>query len=57
MKHEEVQANASANNSEVARDRVKTIAELAAIAKRARSEGKFFVLAHGVFDLLHLGHV
>ena len=57
MKHEEVQANASANNSEVARDRVKTIAELAAIAKRARSEGKSVVLAHGVFDLLHLGHV
>ncbi len=38
------------------RDKVCSIAELAQIAEQARSEGKRSVLAHGVFDLLHIGH-
>lgn len=41
----------------IARDRIKSVAELAEISRRARAEGKTVVLAHGVFDLLHLGHV
>jgi rfaE bifunctional protein nucleotidyltransferase chain/domain len=39
------------------RDRIKTIAELREISAKARAEGKHVVLAHGAFDLLHLGHV
>ncbi|HVJ52126.1 MAG TPA: PfkB family carbohydrate kinase [Aliidongia sp.] len=37
--------------------KVRTIAGLAEIAERLRSEGQTVVLAHGVFDLLHLGHL
>ena len=31
--------------------------EASAVAERLRSEGKRIVLANGVFDLLHVGHV
>tara|TARA_B100000676_G_scaffold286214_1_gene315597 strand:+ start:4460 stop:6031 length:1572 start_codon:yes stop_codon:yes gene_type:complete len=41
----------------IARDRVKSLSELAEISRQARAENKKVVLAHGVFDLLHLGHV
>jgi rfaE bifunctional protein nucleotidyltransferase chain/domain len=34
-----------------------TVAGLAAIAEQLRREGRTVVLCHGVFDLLHLGHV
>ncbi|HXW23534.1 MAG TPA: PfkB family carbohydrate kinase [Xanthobacteraceae bacterium] len=37
-------------------DKIKSIDELSAIAARARSEGHKVVLAHGVFDILHVGH-
>ena len=40
-----------------ARDKIKTIDELADIAAKARAAGRSVVLAHGVFDLVHLGHV
>lgn len=40
-----------------ARSKVVTIDEVAAISAQARRKGKAVVLAHGVFDLLHLGHV
>ena len=40
-----------------ARDKVRTIEEMAAIAKHSRQRGQTVVLAHGVFDLLHMGHV
>ncbi|MDE1145433.1 MAG: PfkB family carbohydrate kinase [Azospirillaceae bacterium] len=39
------------------RDKVRTLDEVAAIAAQTRAEGRRVVLAHGVFDLLHLGHV
>lgn len=39
------------------RDKVKTVEELSAIAEAARSQGLKTVLAHGVFDLVHMGHV
>ena len=39
------------------RNRIKTIAELSEISAMAKAEGKSVVLAHGAFDLLHLGHV
>ncbi len=37
-------------------DKIKTIAELGEIAAAARSKGQAVVLAHGVFDILHVGH-
>ena len=40
-----------------ARDKVLTINQLAAAAAEARRAKKVVVLAHGAFDLLHLGHV
>jgi rfaE bifunctional protein nucleotidyltransferase chain/domain len=40
-----------------ARDKVKWIDDLADIARRARIAGKSVVLCHGVFDLLHIGHI
>jgi rfaE bifunctional protein nucleotidyltransferase chain/domain len=42
---------------ENARDKVRTIAELAELAQYYRKGGKQVVQAHGTFDLLHLGHV
>ena len=36
--------------------KVKTIEELAAIAAETRRAGRKVVLAHGVFDILHIGH-
>jgi rfaE bifunctional protein nucleotidyltransferase chain/domain len=42
---------------ESARDKVRSIEELAAIAHHLRDSGKSIVQAHGAFDLLHLGHV
>lgn len=39
------------------RRKVKTLDKIAAIAAEARAEGKSVVLCHGVFDLVHMGHV
>ncbi len=39
------------------RDKVKSIGDLAEIARRARRAGETIVLCHGVFDLLHIGHI
>ncbi|MDQ2105850.1 PfkB family carbohydrate kinase [Azospirillum isscasi] len=39
------------------RQKVRTLDEAAAVAEQARREGRRVALAHGVFDLLHLGHV
>lgn len=57
MKRKDMQPLATPDASSVARDRIRSVTELAEIAMRARSEGKSVVLAHRVFDLLHLGHV
>lgn len=40
-----------------ARTKIKTIDELAALSQEARDGGQDVVLCHGVFDLLHMGHV
>jgi rfaE bifunctional protein nucleotidyltransferase chain/domain len=40
-----------------ARDKIMSVDELAAQAEKARARGKTVVLAHGVFDLLHMGHM
>ncbi len=51
------QARRAKDEGTSARDKLKPIADLAAFAERCRSAGKKVVLAHGVFDLVHLGHV
>ncbi len=40
-----------------ARDKVKSLREVAALSKQAQEQGRSVVLAHGVFDLVHLGHI
>jgi rfaE bifunctional protein nucleotidyltransferase chain/domain len=40
-----------------ARDKILTAEQLAAVSAEARRVNKVVVLAHGSFDLLHLGHV
>ncbi|WP_321405124.1 PfkB family carbohydrate kinase [Maridesulfovibrio sp.] len=37
--------------------KIKTISELAEISGELRANGKRIVLCHGVFDLLHIGHI
>ncbi|NDV22212.1 adenylyltransferase/cytidyltransferase family protein [Desulfovibrio sp. JC022] len=37
--------------------KIKTIAELSEISVQLKKEGKSVVLCHGVFDLLHIGHI
>jgi rfaE bifunctional protein nucleotidyltransferase chain/domain len=37
-------------------DKIKSVDELSTIAAKARAEGRKVVLAHGVFDILHIGH-
>ena len=38
-------------------NKIKTVSELAIIAGNLREQGKKVVLCHGVFDLLHIGHI
>jgi len=46
----------SDSSMQSARECIKTVEGLAAISAQAKAEGKKVVLAHGVFDLLHMGH-
>src|SRR5580700_4024942 len=39
------------------REKVRTLAEVAATCEQSRRAGQTVVQAHGTFDLLHLGHV
>jgi rfaE bifunctional protein nucleotidyltransferase chain/domain len=39
------------------RDKIKSMEELGALTRQARQAGETVVLCHGVFDLLHMGHV
>lgn len=40
-----------------ARAKIRTIAELATLAAEAKAAGRRVILAHGVFDLVHVGHI
>jgi rfaE bifunctional protein nucleotidyltransferase chain/domain len=40
-----------------ARDKIRSVEDLAEISENARKAGKSVVLAHGCFDLMHMGHV
>ena len=37
--------------------KIKSLDDLTIIAAKAREEGKSVILCHGVFDLVHMGHV
>ena len=37
--------------------KIKTLADLAPVVRRLREQGKRIVHCHGVFDLMHLGHI
>ena len=45
------------NNSNHTQGKVKDIEELAELVGAARASGKKIVHCHGVFDLLHIGHI
>ncbi len=44
-------------SSEAVRSKIKSLDDMAAVAAAAKARGETVVLCHGVFDLLHLGHV
>lgn len=46
-----------ADSGNGSKDKIKAIDELAQILRSYRFEGKKIVLCHGVFDLLHIGHI
>ena len=37
-------------------EKIKTLGQLKQIASEAKANGRKVVLAHGVFDILHVGH-
>ena len=45
------------DDATTAREKLRSMEDLTAFADRCRAHGKKVVLAHGVFDLVHLGHV
>tara|TARA_B100002052_G_scaffold174686_1_gene158985 strand:+ start:1540 stop:3111 length:1572 start_codon:yes stop_codon:yes gene_type:complete len=45
------------NDENMARDKVRTVEELGAIAQELKNSGLKVVHCHGVFDLVHMGHV
>lgn len=47
----------SSGNTGGVRRKIRSIPELATIAEESRKAGRTVVLCHGVFDLLHMGHV
>lgn len=49
--------NTQANTSVSPRAKVKSLDDLAEISRLAKQQGETVVLCHGVFDLLHFGHL
>ena len=39
------------------KEKIKNLDEIAEILSLKKSQGKRIVLCHGVFDLLHIGHI
>ena len=39
------------------KNKISSIEKLEQLAKKAKSKNKKIVLCHGVFDLLHIGHI
>lgn len=51
------QVQLQAESKTTAQAKIKPLAELAGILEGLRAEGKTVVQCHGVFDLLHIGHI
>ena len=51
------QGRRAGDDAGTAREKLRSLEDLSAFADRCRAAGKKVVLAHGVFDLVHLGHV
>src|SRR3954462_645446 len=49
--------NPALNDQLAAHEKIKTIEELGEIARSAQARGRKVALCHGVFDLVHLGHI
>src|SRR4051812_28616863 len=49
--------NAACNDQLAGQEKIKTIEELGEIARPAQARGRKDALCHGVFDLVHLGHI
>ncbi|MBW8854156.1 MAG: adenylyltransferase/cytidyltransferase family protein, partial [Bradyrhizobium sp.] len=45
------------NDQLAAHEKIKTVEELGEIARSAQARGRKVALCHGVFDLVHLGHI
>jgi rfaE bifunctional protein nucleotidyltransferase chain/domain len=54
---DQIATDANEPRAREARNKVKTLEQLAEVAAAARAAGHSVVLAHGVFDLVHMGHV
>jgi rfaE bifunctional protein nucleotidyltransferase chain/domain len=52
-----ITSNPTSPSHPAAHEKIKTIEELAEIARSAQAEGRTVALCHGVFDLVHLGHI
>jgi rfaE bifunctional protein nucleotidyltransferase chain/domain len=52
-----VPSSAGSTGYRTAHDKVKSIGELAEIAEQIRKSGRTIALCHGVFDLIHFGHL
>ena len=57
MANEQVLSQIDSAAAASARDKIFSIEQMASLAEQARRQGRQVVLAHGVFDLLHMGHV
>src|SRR3954449_192360 len=49
--------NPALNDQLAAHEKIKTVEELGEIARSAQARGRKVALCHGVFDLVHLGHI
>lgn len=50
-------SHATQNNTVIYGNKIKDLDELCSITERLRAEGRTIVHCHGVFDLLHIGHI
>ncbi|MGO9848953.1 MAG: hypothetical protein ACLPKT_20830, partial [Methylocella sp.] len=57
MKLATVPSSAGSAGYRTAHDKIKTISELGEIAEQVRNSGRSIALCHGVFDLIHFGHL
>ena len=45
------------NSNDGPKDKIKDLDELAVLLKQEQAQGRKVIMCHGVFDLLHIGHI